>query len=135
MAVAVIGELHRGLAGLVSPAALRCDHVWLARCPSAQVHPKLWMVVCLSALLAMNGARKCLVALCRGDRRLPGHVACIIAARVAKAQFWDMLADFVGLKLCPDRWMEQAAALNQQHPFLGVVSDAQGRRSLNLRRV
>jgi hypothetical protein len=99
------------------------------------VHPKLWMVVCLSALLAMNGARKCLIALCRGDRRLPGHVACIIAARVAKAQFWDMLADFVGLKLCPDRWMEQAAALNQQHPFLGVVSDAQGRRSLNLRRV
>jgi hypothetical protein len=135
VAVAVIGELHRGLAGLVSPAALRCDHVWLARCPSAHVHPKLWMVVCLSALLAMNGARKCLFALCRGDRRLPGHVACIIAARVAKAQFWDMLADFVGLKLCPDRWMEQAAALNQQHPFLGVVSDAQGRRSLNLRRV
>lgn len=135
VAVAVRGEVQRGLAGLLSPAALRCDHVWLARCPSPQMHPKLWMVVCLSALLAMNGGRKRLFALCRGSRSLPGHLACNIAARVATAQFWDMLADFVGLKLCPARWLAEAAALPQPHPFLGVITAAQGRRSLILRRV
>ena len=135
VAVAVRGEMHRGLAGLVSPAALRCDHVWLARCPSPQVHPRLWLVVCLSALLAMNGGRKSLFALCRGPRGLPGHLACNIAVRVAKAQFWDMLADFVGLKLCPARWLEEAAALPQPHPFLGILTGGQGQRSLILRRV
>ena len=93
------------------------------------------MVVCLSALLAMNGGRKRLFALCRGSRSLPGPLACNIAARVATAQFWDMLADFVGLKLCPARWLAEAAALPQPHPFLGVITAAQGRRSLILRRV
>jgi len=62
---------------------------------------------------------------------LPVDVQLCITKRVAIATFWDMLADFVGLRLCPGEWLTQ---IDAQHPFLGVLMDAEGNMSLVLRR-
>jgi hypothetical protein len=138
VAAAVVTELQRGLAGF-GGEPLRCDHVWLARPPSPQLHKGLWLVVCQAALLGMDKGRKLMVATTlnaqdqhRGLQSLPGPAQLQVVCRVAAATFWDMLADFVGLGLAPVTWL---AEVHSQHPFLGVQTAADGRRSLVLRRV
>jgi hypothetical protein len=78
----------------------------------------------------MNGGRKRLVALQLADQRLPVLAQLMIAKKVAAAIFWDMLADFVNLKLCPVHWLP---LVSSQHPFLGVVIQPDGSGSLVLR--
>jgi len=89
------------------------------------------MVICLSALLAMNGGRKRLVALQLAEQPLPALARLIIAKKVAATMFWDMLADFVSLKLCPVDWLP---AVHSQHPFVGIHIAPSGQRSLVLHR-
>ena len=82
------------------------DHIWLAHRPSAFIHRDLCMVICLPALIAMNGGRKRLVALQLADQpALPALALLIIAKKVAASLVWDMLTDFVSLKLCPTDWL------------------------------
>ena len=68
----------------------------------------------------------------RGLQSLPWPAQLQVVCRVAAATFWDMLADYVGLGLTPVTWL---AEVHSQHPFLGVHTAADGRRSLVLRRV
>ena len=89
------------------------------------------MVICLAALLAMNGGRKRLVALQLAEQPLPALARLIIAKKVAATMFWDMLADFVSLKLCPADWLP---AVHSQHPFVGIHIAPSGQRSLVLHR-
>jgi hypothetical protein len=58
---AVVQELHNGLAGF-GGEALRCDHVWLARRPSSQLHWGVWVIVCQAALLGMDKGRRLMAA-------------------------------------------------------------------------
>jgi hypothetical protein len=132
VAEAVIVELQQGLSDFVHCQPLRVDHVWLARPPSPSIHHDLWMVISLAALLGMNAGRKRLVALQLADERIPVLAQLLIAKKVAAATFWDMLADYVNLKLCPIEWL---SAVHSQHPFLGVHIHPDGQRSLVLRRV
>ena len=131
VAQAVVSELRRGLAGYVGGQQLRPDHVWLARVPSQQLHAGLWLVISQAALLAMNRGRRLLTALKMAEQPLPAPARLLIARKVAATAFWDMLADFVGLALCPAAWLTQVPS---QHPFLGVVATA-GSPSLVLRRI
>lgn len=132
VAQAVLTELHRGLAGyVVGGPQLRPDHVWLARVPSQQLHAGLWLVISQAALLAMDKGRRLLTALQQAEQPLPCPAQLLIAQKVAAAAFWDMLADFVGLALCPAAWLIEVPS---QHPFLGVVAVA-GSPSLVLRRI
>ena len=132
VAEAVIVELRSGLSGCVQCEPLRMDHVWLARRPSYSLHPDLWLVICIAALLGMNAGRKRLVALRLAADHLPILPQLMIAKKVAAAMFWDMLADFVYLKLYPVDWL---SSVDSQHPFLGVQIQADGTRVLMLRRV
>ena len=131
VAQAVLTELRRGLAGYVGGLHLRPDHVWLARVPSPQLHAGLWLVISQAALLAMDKGRRFLTALQQATPPLPCPAQLLIAQKVAAAAFWDMLADFVGLALCPAAWLVEVPS---QHPFLGVVAVA-GSPSLVLRRI
>jgi len=141
VAEAVVQELRKGLAGF-GGEPLRCDHVWLARRPSSQLHWGVWVIVCQAALLGMDKGRRLMAASAlaaqeqqhqpRSLHSLPGPARLLIVGRVAAATFWDMLADFVGLGLAPASWL---AEVHSQHPFLGVQQAADGSRSLVVRRV
>jgi hypothetical protein len=79
----------------------------------------------------MDKGRRLLTALQQAEQPLPCPAQLLIAQKVAAAAFWDMLADFVGLALCPAAWLIEVPS---QHPFLGVVAVA-GSPSLVLRRI
>ena len=91
--------------GVLNVDLMRMDHVWLARRPSALIHRDLGMVFCLATLIAMNGGRKQLVALQLADQPLPALARLIIAKKAAASIFWEELADFVSLNLCPTDWL------------------------------
>ena len=52
-------------------------------------------------------------------------------APVAVVSFWDLLQDFIGLRLCPQAWLQQVPA---QHPFLGTQVRPNGSLRLVLHR-
>jgi hypothetical protein len=134
VAEAVLQELRRNLGGV----ALRRVHVWLARSPTSTLHRQLWLVVCQAALLAMDKGRRVLTAIRLGSDAapagaptLPLDLQLVLARKVAVVSFWDLLQDFIGLRLCPQAWMQQVPA---QHPFLGAQVHPDGSRSLVLHR-
>ena len=134
VAEAVLHELHRNLGG----PALRRVHVWLARPPISTLHKELWLVVCQAALLAMDKGRRVLTAIRLGSDEapagapvLPPDVQLVLARKVAVVSFWDLLQDFIGLRLCPHAWLQQVPA---QHPFLGTQVRPNGSLCLVLHR-
>ena len=62
-----------------------------------------------------------------GGAPLPVLARLIIAKKVAASMFWDMLADFVSLNLCPTDWLP---AVPLQHPLIGVQIGPTGQRTL-----
>lgn len=103
-------------------------HVWLARSPCTAVYAGVWLVVSLAALLSMDKGRKLLFAWAQRMTQQPPasqhqaleqqqrHV--LLASKLARATFWDMLHDFVGVCDCHPEW-ESMVGLD--HPFLYVV--------------
>lgn len=125
----VLQELRRNLGG----SAIRRVHVWLGRPPVPDLHKQLWLVTTQAALLAMDKGRRVLTAMKlasdeqgpQNAHALPADVQLLLAGKVAVAHFWDMLQDFVGLKLCPLDWLQNVPT---QHPFLGVLVVAGSKR-------
>jgi hypothetical protein len=66
-----------------------------------------------------------------GAPALPPDLQLVLAKKVAVVSFWDLLQDFIGLRLCPQAWLQQVPA---QHPFLGAHVHPDGSRSLVLHR-
>ena len=145
VAQAVCAEVQRGLQGYNGQALAR-HHIWLMQPTVGAIHAGVWHVVCLAAVLGMDKGRKLLtgwrLAVDAGGSQgrgsqdsshppaLPDRIP--TASRVAVATFWDYLADFVGLKLCPVTWL---AELTEEHPFLHAVSQPAGGHALQLHRV
>ena len=132
VAKAVLQELRRNLGG----SAIRRLHVWLGRPPVPNLHKQLWVITSQAAMLAMDKGRRVLTAIKLGSDQapqaahaLPVDVQLLLAGKVAVATFWDMLQDFVGLKLCPLEWLQHVPS---QHPFLAVFIAADGSRRLVL---
>jgi hypothetical protein len=100
-------------------------HVWLARAPAGWLHRGVWRVVALSAVLAMEKGRQLLY---KWQKQSP-HQPCLqlspqqlqLAAAVAVATLWDMVADWVGLGLYPATW---ALEMPVGHPFVAPVAGA-----------
>ena len=109
--------------------------MWLSRVPHASLHSGVWMVTCQAALLAMDKGRALLCEWALHPphvRVLPLHVQLSIASRAAVATFWDMLADFVGLQLYPESWVQHISAT---HPFIAaVLSSPEGEHTLAVNR-
>jgi hypothetical protein len=143
VAAAVRGEVERGLNHGGGQYSLLRHHVWLCRLPSRPgLHYGVWLVVCLSALLAMHKGMKLLTRW-----RLHGHGGARqrdqpppppeaqripVASRVAKASFWDYVQDFLSLGLAPVTW---TAELTAGHPFIQLHQPAVGGRTLRLHKV
>jgi hypothetical protein len=110
---------------------VRRVNVWLCRPPTPLMHVGVWQVACLAGIISMNKGRQLMYRLAREQPALSGQQRVEIACKVAVATFWDMLADFVGVGMCPPQWM---AAVGAAHPFLHVVHDAQGAPALRVNR-
>jgi hypothetical protein len=92
------------------------------------VHAGVWLVVALSALLAMDKGRKLLFVWSQRMAQQPPlspqhalgqhqhHV--MLASKLATATFWDMLIDFVGVGDCRPEWEGRVGIA---HPFLCVM--------------
>jgi hypothetical protein len=141
VAQAVRGEIERGLnhnGG--GPYALNRHHVWLCHHPECPgLHDGVWMVVCLAALLAMHKGMKVLTRWrLFGDGRAagrpppPASQRVAAASRVARATFWDYVADFLSLGLAPVTWTSE---ITEAHPFIHLCTLAAGGRGLRLHRV
>ncbi len=88
------------------------QHLWLVM-PPRGIHRKVWEVVCLSALSAMEHGRRHLHAQSHPDGR------CVAAACTrAVVDFWSRLRDFAALGM-PKGWKSVPA----DHPFLGIQHD------------
>jgi hypothetical protein len=121
VAQAVVHALQREMPQLQQQ--LLPVHVWVARAPAGWVHRGVWRVVALSAVLAMDKGRKLLY---KWKQQQP-HQQILqtpqqqqqVAAAVAVATLWDMLADWVGLGLYPATWALEVPA---GHPFVAPVA-------------
>lgn len=144
IAQAVIKEVTQGLCHHLPDGGITRAHVWLAQPPPC-VNDKLWQVVALSALNAMESGRKRLLALClpsdgrqarqrRGQQASGRHTlagdATPTTATPAQLQmletyvaerFWGYLRNFAALHSCgaPSQWVRQLSSGGGQ-PFLGA---------------
>lgn len=114
-------------------------NVLLGGLPHAAVHSGVWKVVVLAALNAMEKCRGVLTTWhlkqVRGEV-LPQHVHTSgqrlqVASKLAVSTFWDMLQDFVSLRLVPQPWLMQVGF---QHPFLAVHVAGNGDLALRVHR-
>lgn len=133
VAVAVRLEMQRQLP---PGCILQQQHLWMGRVPHPGMHRGVWLVAMLAALLGMEKGRK---LLCRWklEQHQGQHVQSPAqqvqaASQVAVATLWDMLADFVGLKLCPPKWLLEVGV---GHPFLAVHAPAGADWVLQVHRV
>jgi hypothetical protein len=98
---------------LVAAARLTCSHVWKGVKPHPGLHRMVWDMVCLAAVHAMNVGRQAAWSV---SHRLdaPDLVADVVR-KVAKAAFWNVLADFAVSAVVP-----KAARTRQltNQPFL-----------------
>jgi hypothetical protein len=88
-------------------------------------------VVCLAVIISMHKGRKILHKLSVEQPTHPAQQRVQIACNVATATFWDMLVDFVGVGLFDPAWLLE---VNEAHPFLHVVQDAEGNGHLQVNR-
>jgi hypothetical protein len=129
VAVAVRTEIEQQLvAAGMRPRGGRvaCSAVWLGRLPHVRMHRFVWDLVCLAAIHAMNVGRSAAWAVSRGVEA--AALVDSVAAKAAKAAFWDALADFAATAHVPT-WARQAALTMQ--PFIAwhvVVQQGTGLR-------
>lgn len=129
MAKGVVGVLQQQLPA--DAAQLQPVHLWLGRMPHAGMHMGVWRVVLLAALQAMDKGRRLLAKWQLQQQQgqvMPQHIMSqpqriTVATQVAVATVWDMLQDFVSLRLCPPTWLLHLAP---GHPFLAVRVNARG---------
>jgi hypothetical protein len=133
VAVAVRAEVQRQLP---VGCALQQQHLWLGRLPNPHMHKGVWLVSVLAALLAMDKGRKLLckwrLEQAEAGQGPPMAQQIPVAANLAVATLWDMLADFVGLKLCPPKWLLEVGV---SHPLLAVQQYGAADWVLRVRRV
>jgi hypothetical protein len=106
-------------------------NIWLCRPPGPHLHAGVWQVVCLAVIISMHKGRKILHKLSVEQPTHPAQQRVQIACNVATATFWDMLVDFVGVGLFDPAWLLE---VNEAHPFLHVVQDAEGNGHLQVNR-
>ena len=127
VAQAVVGAIQSQLPAGTAP--LQPAHLWVGRLPHEGLHTGVWRVVMLAALLGMDKARQLLAKWrlqARNGQPVPQHVATPaqqlqVACRVAVATLWDMLNDFVSLRLCPAEWLVGVGSegrVGPNHPFI-----------------
>jgi hypothetical protein len=98
-------------------------HLWLLRVPVPGMHAGVWQVAALAALHAMHKGCQLLTkwaCMQRQGEIVPQHVATPAqrvqaATRLAVATLWDMVQDFVALRLHPPEWLMEVGAA---HPFV-----------------
>lgn len=112
---------------------MSAERLRLLACPTdlgAAVHQRIWDVVCIAALHAMeHGRRRAAGMRAREPHAADGRVVAFAAA-AAVAAFWGGLASFVAQKALPKGW---ATAVPSDHVFIGWVAE-DGTHSLVLRR-
>lgn len=139
VALAVRGEIERALSHNSRHVDIERHHVWLMHTPPCRgLHRGVWLVACLSALLAMHTGMRLLTrwrlhTAQEHERAPPPEDERIGAAsRVAIASFWDELQDFISLGLAPATWISE---ITNQHPLIKVSTRAGGERKLALHKV
>jgi hypothetical protein len=144
VAQAVVAAMQHQLSVLA--VQLQPVHLLLGRCPHPALHPGVWQVAVVAALLGMQkGMRvqaKWAIARAQGAV-VPQHLVTSaqrvqVASQLAVATLWDMLQDFVCLRLYPHEWIigvgvEQG--VGPAHPFLATGLSAAGQQVLLVRRV
>ena len=148
--------LHELVAALPRGIHLHRMHVWLCIPPCPAVHVAVWRVVCLAAVAAMNVGRAAMwsehfarsgIQSSDGMRQLTLQEAWDLPAaepvvqpvrpdvyggRVAVADFWTRLDDFVtGLPGCERPWKD-SAGIPPGHAFICAVRASPGRFRLNM---
>jgi hypothetical protein len=142
VAQSVVGAIQSQLPAGTPP--LKPVHLWVGRLPHDELHRGVWRVVMIAALLGMDKARQLLTKWrlnARDGQPLPQHLATPaqqvqVASRVAVATLWDMLNDFVSLRLYPPEWLVgvgRDGRVGQNHPFLCASPVQQGGQRLCLR--
>jgi hypothetical protein len=126
VAAAVREEIQRALPPGSLPLAR--GQLWLARQPEG-VHRGVWLVVVLSAVLAMDTGRAALTSWRLVPDPAAPHPAALppaqqveAAGRLAAAAFWGGLQDYVGGGDWADCWGE--AAVPAPHPFIQRVGSS-----------
>ncbi len=69
--------------------------------PHYALHRLVWDMVCLAAIHAMNAGRGCAWKV--SHQLQTTDLVCAVAAKVAKATFWSVLADFAASAVVPKR--------------------------------
>jgi len=101
--------------GAATGSQLERSRLWLAQ-PPANLHAGVWDVVCLSAVCALNHARRHLYA-----RRGEDPAELLQRARVeVVAEFEARLKSFAALGCVPREW----ADVPQTHPFLAAGDES-----------
>jgi hypothetical protein len=142
VAKAVVGAIQSQLP--VDTPPLQPVHLWVGRLPQADLHQGVWRVVMLAALLGMDKARQLLTKWrldARNGQPPPQHATTPeqqvqVASRVAVATLWDMLNDFVSLRLYPPEWLIGVGGegrVGPNHPFICAAPTQQGDTRLCLR--
>ncbi len=98
----------------VAPTAtVTAASVWLVESPPGVERP-VWAVACLSALGAMDSARKRVMRPAQRPPANPTEVQRL--SRWAVARFWALMADFAGLAAAA----EDGFMIAGRQPFFGV---------------
>jgi hypothetical protein len=95
------------------------------------MHEGVWQVAALAALNAMHKGCQLMAKWACMQKEglvLPHHITTPVqrvqvAARVAQATLWDMVQDFVSLRLHSPLWLLQVGAA---HPFVCTALNARG---------
>jgi hypothetical protein len=135
VAQAVVAAIQSQLPTGTSP--MQPVHLWVGRLPHADLHKGVWRVVMVAALLGMDKARRLLTKWrldARSGQPIPQHASTPaqqvqVASYTAVAGFWDMLHDFVSLRLYPPDWLVgvgNQSRVGPHHPFICAPESPQG---------
>ena len=116
MAEAVLASIAARLPGV---HALARSDIWLGTSPVGQ-HAAEWAVLCLSALTAMDCARRQMVKRMLAGQLAGSYLVCCLQ-RGATAKVWELLADFCAVDAPPESWRHE---LPSNHPFFRFDSEA-----------
>ena len=94
------------------------SNLWLARPPHSGVSPRVWDVVCLAAIAALESSRrgsfKKAYKRARGKPELSSNINLTQSNGFTLSIFWERIAEFVAASPTP-RW---ADSLLPNHPFI-----------------
>jgi hypothetical protein len=79
---------------------LSCSHVWKGMKPHPGLHGMVWDMVCLAAVHAMNVGRQ--AAWSVSHRLETSDLVADVVRKVARAAFWNVLADFAVSAVVPN---------------------------------